>query len=38
MLDGGWGVDVLLGEQTRVHAVVDIVIASHDVKRPRELL
>ena len=25
-LDGGWGVDALIGEQTRVHADLDIMI------------
>jgi lincosamide nucleotidyltransferase A/C/D/E len=37
-LDGGWGVDALLGEQTRPHADVDIVIEQKDVPRLRELL
>lgn len=27
-LDGGWGVDALLGRQTRTHADVDVVINS----------
>ncbi len=27
-LDGGWGVDALLGEQTRPHADIDIMISS----------
>ena len=26
-LDGGWGIDALLGEQTRAHGDVDVVIA-----------
>lgn len=30
-LDGGWGVDALLGEQTRPHRDVDIVIEHKDV-------
>jgi len=37
-LDGGWGVDALLGEQTRPHADVDIVIQHKDVPKLRELL
>jgi len=32
-LDGGWGVDALLGEQTRRHADVDIVVEDRDVPR-----
>ena len=38
ILDGGWGVDALLGEQTRTHADLDIVIAYDDVPRLRKLL
>ena len=30
-IDGGWGVDVLLGEQTRKHADLDIVISEGDL-------
>lgn len=30
-LDGGWGVDALLGEQTRLHSDLDIVIQKQDV-------
>ncbi len=37
-LDGGWGVDALLGEETRPHEDVDIVIQQKDVPRLRELL
>ncbi len=37
-IDGGWGVDALLGEQTRPHSDVDIVIQHKDVPRLRELL
>ena len=37
-LDGGWGVDALLGRQTRPHADVDIVIQEKDVPRLRSLL
>lgn len=32
-LDGGWAVDALLGEQTRPHDDVDIVVAEDDVDR-----
>jgi lincosamide nucleotidyltransferase A/C/D/E len=37
-LDGGWGVDALLGEQTRSHSDVDIVIQQKDVTKLREAL
>jgi lincosamide nucleotidyltransferase A/C/D/E len=37
-LDGGWGVDALIGQQTRAHTDLDIVIAYNDVTRLRELL
>jgi lincosamide nucleotidyltransferase A/C/D/E len=37
-LDGGWAVDALLGEQTRKHADLDIVIQHTDVRRLRALL
>jgi lincosamide nucleotidyltransferase A/C/D/E len=37
-LDGGWGVDALLGEQTRPHGDVDIVIERKDVPTLRHLL
>jgi lincosamide nucleotidyltransferase A/C/D/E len=37
-LDGGWGVDALLGEQTRKHADLDIVIMFIDSPRIRSLL
>lgn len=30
-LDGGWGVDALLGEQTRPHADLDIAVATPDL-------
>jgi lincosamide nucleotidyltransferase A/C/D/E len=30
-LDGGWGVDALLGEQTRPHDDLDVIIPLHDV-------
>jgi lincosamide nucleotidyltransferase A/C/D/E len=38
ILDGGWGVDALLGEQTRAHADLDIVIAYQDVPQIRKIL
>jgi lincosamide nucleotidyltransferase A/C/D/E len=37
-LDGGWGVDALLGEQTRPHSDVDIVIQEKDLPQLRRLL
>lgn len=37
-LDGGWGVDALLGKQTREHGDVDIVIQQKDVLKLRKLL
>lgn len=37
-LDGGWGVDALLGEQTRKHKDVDIIPRVADVPKLRELL
>jgi lincosamide nucleotidyltransferase A/C/D/E len=30
-LDGGWGVDALLGEQTRPHADLDVVVRARDL-------
>jgi lincosamide nucleotidyltransferase A/C/D/E len=38
VIDGGWGVDALLGEQTRVHADLDIAVQHKDVPRIRALL
>jgi lincosamide nucleotidyltransferase A/C/D/E len=32
-LDGGWGIDALLGEQTREHGDLDIIISVEDVPR-----
>ena len=29
-LDGGWGVDALLGKQTRIHADLDVVVQERD--------
>jgi lincosamide nucleotidyltransferase A/C/D/E len=37
-LDGGWGVEALLGEQTRPHADVDIIVQHRDVPRLRDFL
>ncbi len=37
-LDGGWGVDALLGEQTRTHSDLDIAIEHKDVVHIRALL
>jgi lincosamide nucleotidyltransferase A/C/D/E len=37
-VDGGWGVDALLGEQTRPHADLDIAMQHKDVPKLRDLL
>jgi len=37
-IDGGWGVDALLGEQTRPHKDLDIAIQERDVPQLRALL
>ena len=37
-IDGGWGVDALLGEQTRIHADLDIAVQHKDVAQIRALL
>ena len=37
-LDGGWGVDALVGEQTRPHGDVDMVIARSDCSRAQSAL
>lgn len=37
-VDGGWGVDALLGQQTRPHADLDIAMEHKDVPKLRELL
>jgi len=37
-LDGGWGVDALLGEQTREHDDLDLVVARSDVPLLIEVL
>jgi lincosamide nucleotidyltransferase A/C/D/E len=38
VIDGGWGVDALLGEQSRPHADLDIVVQDQDVPRIRAML
>ena len=37
-LSGGWGIDALLGEQTRPHKDLDVIMLLDDVARMRELL
>src|SRR5258708_40200517 len=37
-IDGGWGVDALLGEQTRSHSDLDITIEQKDVPMLRQFL
>jgi lincosamide nucleotidyltransferase A/C/D/E len=37
-IDGGWGVDALLGQQTRVHSDLDIAMQHKDVSQIRVLL
>lgn len=37
-VDGGWGVDALLGQQSRPHKDLDIVVQQKDVSRLRQLL
>ncbi|PKN91156.1 MAG: tRNA nucleotidyltransferase [Chloroflexi bacterium HGW-Chloroflexi-6] len=37
-IDGGWGVDALLGRQTRLHADLDIAVDHADVPKIRALL
>src|SRR5260221_9987688 len=37
-IDGGWGVDALLGEQTRAHSDLDIAIEQKDVAVLRRFL
>ena len=38
MVDGGWGVDALLGRQTRKHDDLDIAIPHKDVPKLRRIL
>jgi lincosamide nucleotidyltransferase A/C/D/E len=37
-LTGGWGIDALLGEQTRPHKDLDVLVLLDDLVRARELL
>jgi lincosamide nucleotidyltransferase A/C/D/E len=37
-LTGGWGIDALLGEQTRPHRDIDVIMLLDDVVRMREIL
>ncbi len=37
-LDGGWGIDALVGEQTRPHDDLDVVIALHQVRDAQDVL
>lgn len=37
-VDGGWGVDALLGKQTRPHKDLDIAIQQKDIPKFREIL
>ena len=37
-LDGGWGVDALLGKQTRSHGDLDIAVQHKDISKLRKLL
>jgi lincosamide nucleotidyltransferase A/C/D/E len=37
-LDGGWGVDALLGEQTRPHGDLDLVVPRTELDRVKALL
>jgi lincosamide nucleotidyltransferase A/C/D/E len=37
-LIGGWGIDALLGEQTRPHKDLDVIMLLDDIVRMRELL
>ena len=37
-LDGGWGIDALLGRETRTHSDLDLVIDRHQVPRAQQLL
>jgi lincosamide nucleotidyltransferase A/C/D/E len=37
-IDGGWGVDALLGEQTRSHSDLDITVEQKDIPMVRQFL
>jgi len=38
IIDGGWGVDALLGQQTRMHTDLDVAVLHKDVPTIRSLL
>jgi lincosamide nucleotidyltransferase A/C/D/E len=38
VIDGGWGVDALLGRQTRTHADLDVAVEHKDVPKIREMM
>ncbi len=38
VVDGGWGVDALLGHQSRTHLDLDIAVRHRDVPRLRQVL
>ncbi len=38
VIDGGWGVDALLGKQTRMHRDLDVAVVHKDVPQIRTLL
>lgn len=38
VLDGGWGIDALLGEQTRPHADLDLIASANDGMKLRSAL
>jgi lincosamide nucleotidyltransferase A/C/D/E len=38
VVDGGWGIDALLGKQTRPHGDLDIAVRHKDVDKLRKLL
>ncbi len=38
IIDGGWGVDALLGKQTRTHLDLDVAVMHKDVPKIRALL
>lgn len=37
-IDGGWGIDALIGHQTRPHKGLDIAVEHHHIAKLRELL
>jgi lincosamide nucleotidyltransferase A/C/D/E len=38
VIDGGWGIDALLGSETRLHKDLDIAVQHKDVSKLREIL